>query len=93
MPGGGCCDLQQQGESATLEQILAQQQRRDAEDAARDVGPLRRADDALEFLTDGLTQEQVVDRLEALVPSAIEPAAKDQKDFNDINDDGIVSFP
>jgi cytidylate kinase len=60
-------DLQQQGETATFEQILADQHRRDAEDAAREVGPLRRADDAIEVLTDGLTQEQVVDRLEALV--------------------------
>lgn len=62
-------DLQQQGEAATLEQILAEQTRRDTEDAARAVGPLRRADDAIEVLTDGLTQEQVVDRLEALVRS------------------------
>ncbi len=60
-------DLEQQGEPATLEQILAEQHRRDAEDAAREVGPLRRADDAIEVLTDGLTQEQVVDRLEELV--------------------------
>jgi cytidylate kinase len=60
-------DLQRQGETATLEQILAEQQRRDEEDAAREVGPLRRAGDAIEVLTDGLTQEQVVDRLEALV--------------------------
>ena len=60
-------DLQQQGETATLEQILAEQRRRDDEDAAREVGPLRRADDAVEVLTDGLTQEQVVDRLEQLV--------------------------
>jgi cytidylate kinase len=62
-------DLQSQGEMATFEQILADQHRRDAEDAAREVGPLRRADDAIEVLTDGLTQEQVVDRLEALVRS------------------------
>ncbi len=60
-------DLLQQGETATLEQILAEQHRRDAEDAAREVGPLCRADDAIEVLTDGLTQEQVVDRLEAIV--------------------------
>ncbi len=60
-------DLEMQGESASFQQILAEQQRRDAEDAAREVGPLRRADDAMEVLTDGLTQEQVVDRLEAIV--------------------------
>ncbi len=60
-------DLQQQGETATLKQVLAEQRLRDEEDATREVGPLRRADDAREVLTDGLTQEQVVDKLEGLV--------------------------
>jgi cytidylate kinase/pantoate ligase/cytidylate kinase len=59
-------DLQLQGETATFDQILADQHRRDAEDAAREVGPLRRAEDAIEVLTDGRTQEQVVERLEEL---------------------------
>jgi len=63
------CDLQQRGEAATLQQILAAQERRDHEDATRAVGPLLRAADAVEVLTDGLTQEQVVDRLEELVRS------------------------
>ena len=63
------CDLQQRGEWETLEQILAAQERRDYEDATREVGPLVRAADAVEVLTDGLTQEQVVDRLEKLVRS------------------------
>ena len=62
-------DLQQRGESATLEQILAAQARRDYEDATREVGPLLRADDAVEVLTDGLTENEVVDRLEELVRS------------------------
>ena len=62
-------DLQERGESATLQEILAAQQRRDSEDAAREVGPLLRAEDAVQVLTDGLTQEQVVDRLEELVRS------------------------
>jgi CMP/dCMP kinase len=62
-------DLQRQGDTATLQQILAEQQLRDAEDAAREVGPLCRAADAVEVLTDGLTQDEVVDRLEALVRS------------------------
>lgn len=60
-------DLHAQGEPAMLEQVLAAQQRRDHEDSTRAVGPLVRAPDAIEVLTDGLTQEQVVDRLEALV--------------------------
>jgi CMP/dCMP kinase len=62
-------DLQQRGEEARLEDIVAAQQRRDHEDSTREVGPLLRADDAVELITDGLTQDQVVDRLEALVRS------------------------
>ncbi|MGA2256352.1 MAG: (d)CMP kinase [Thermoguttaceae bacterium] len=62
-------DLQQRGESVTLEQILAAQERRDREDATRQVGPLLRAEDAVEVSTDGLTQDQVIDRLEELVRS------------------------
>jgi len=62
-------DLQQRGESATLEQILADQERRDYEDATREVGPLLQAEDAVEVLTDGLTQDQVVNLLEKLVRS------------------------
>jgi CMP/dCMP kinase len=60
-------DLQSRGETATLAQILAEQQRRDHEDATREVGPLVRADDAIEVLTDGLNEEEVVNRLEELV--------------------------
>ena len=65
-------DLEERGERATLEEILAAQQRRDHEDATREVGPLLRAEDAVEMLSDGLTQEQVVDRLEELVRGRIE---------------------
>lgn len=60
-------DLQQRGEAGTLEEILTAQQRRDHEDATREVGPLLRAEDAVEVLTDGLTEEQVVASLEELV--------------------------
>ena len=57
-------DLQAQGEPVTLEQVLAAQQRRDREDAGREVGPLVAAADALHVCTDGMSLEQVVDRLE-----------------------------
>jgi len=59
-------DLQSQGEPVSLEQVLAAQARRDREDASRSVGPLVPAADALEVCTDGLTLEEVVDRLEGL---------------------------
>ncbi len=57
-------DLQAQGEPVTLEQVLAAQQRRDREDAGREVGPLVAAADAVHVCTDGMSLEQVVDRLE-----------------------------
>ncbi len=63
-------DLQVQGEPVTLEQVLAAQNRRDQEDAARPVGALRPAEDAVEVNTDGLTLEEVVKRLETLVRSS-----------------------
>ncbi|MCE5266855.1 MAG: (d)CMP kinase [Planctomycetaceae bacterium] len=59
-------DLQAQGEPVTIEQVLAAQERRDREDAARAVGPLRPASDAIEVCTDGLSLTEVVDRLEQL---------------------------
>ena len=60
-------DLQSQGEPVTLAQVLADQQRRDRQDASRPIGPLTPAPDAIEVSTDGLTLYQVVDKLEHLV--------------------------
>lgn len=60
-------ELLARGEAPTLEQVLADQELRDARDASREVGPLRPADDAIEVSTDGLSIAEVVDRLERLV--------------------------
>ncbi len=59
--------LQAQGEPVALEQVQAAQERRDREDAGRPVGPLRPAPDAVEVCTDGMSVEEVVERLEELV--------------------------
>ena len=59
-------DLQTQGESATLEEVLVAQQKRDQEDSSRPVGTLMPATDAIELNTDGMTIEQVVDHIEAI---------------------------
>ena len=78
-------DLAEHGERITLEEVLADQNERDRRDASRDVGPLKPADDAVELNTDGLSADEVVDRLEALVrarmrvgqafqPDGVEPA-------------------
>jgi cytidylate kinase len=60
-------DLETRGESASLEEVLQAQDRRDREDATRAVGPLVPAADAVEVSTDGLSSQQVVDRLESFV--------------------------
>jgi CMP/dCMP kinase len=60
-------ELLDRGESTTFEEVLAQQIDRDQRDATRPVGALVKAADAVEVLTDGLTPEQVVDRLEEIV--------------------------
>jgi CMP/dCMP kinase len=60
-------DLQSRGEAAPLEEVLHQQNQRDHSDSSRTVGPLVAAADAIQFFTDGLTQQEVVDRLEAIV--------------------------
>ena len=64
-------DLQARGELTTLEQVLADQEKRDRRDASRTVGPLRPADDAIEVSTDGLSIQQVLDRLETIVCAKI----------------------
>lgn len=60
-------DLKEHGENVTYEEVLSDQNERDRRDASRAVGPLKPADDAIEFNTDGLSPDEVVDRLEALV--------------------------
>jgi len=60
-------DMRGRGEAQDFTEVLADQQRRDERDARREVGPLAPADDAVEVITDGLTPEEVIDRLEALV--------------------------
>jgi len=63
------------GTAVTLADVLESQDRRDAADAAREVGPLRPAADAVLVETDGLSAEQVVDRLADLVARRV-PGAR-----------------
>jgi len=56
-------DLRQRGEAANYETVLAAQRRRDEEDCTRELGALTKAPDAIEVPTDGLSIDQVVDRL------------------------------
>ncbi|HND51653.1 MAG TPA: (d)CMP kinase [Pirellulaceae bacterium] len=60
-------ELLARGEQASFDEVLAAQNLRDERDARREVGPLRPAVDAVHVLTDGLTLEQVEQRLVDLV--------------------------
>jgi cytidylate kinase len=62
------------GHSASFEKVLDSQSRRDEADEKRPVGTLKPADDAILLETDGLSPEQVVDALLALVEARRRPA-------------------
>jgi cytidylate kinase len=65
-------DLQARGEAISLDEVLRQQQERDRSDSSRAIGPLVPATDAIRFSTDGLSENEVVDRLEAIVRSKMQ---------------------
>ena len=60
-------ELALRGIEGDFNQILQQQNQRDQEDTERPVGGLRMANDAVELVTDGMTLEQVVQRLESII--------------------------
>jgi cytidylate kinase/pantoate ligase/cytidylate kinase len=64
-------EMQSRGEPIGLEKLLEQQNRRDQEDASRPVGWLRRADEAIEVDTDGLSLAEVITEVERVVRKKI----------------------
>lgn len=62
--------LREQGAERDLEQIIREQRERDARDSSREVAPLRQAEDARLLVTDGMTEEQVVDLVTEMVREA-----------------------
>lgn len=60
-------ELTARGQTVELAEIVRAQEERDRRDAARDVAPMKPADDALTLDTTALTLDQVVDRMEAEV--------------------------
>ena len=55
------------GVERSIESILADQDRRDADDVNRECGGLRAAPDSIYVLTDGLGEDEVLDRLIEIV--------------------------
>ncbi len=64
-------DLRQQGEEVSLARVLAAQNERDRRDGERAIGPLCQAADAIAIDTDGLSREDVLQRLAALVQQRV----------------------
>jgi cytidylate kinase len=62
-------DLLARGEQVSYDDVLEKQHYRDELDRNRPVGALIKADDAIELNTDGMTSEEVVERLLEIVNS------------------------
>lgn len=62
-------DLVSRGEVIPFNEVLANQRLRDHRDQSRPVGALRKAADAIEVSTDGLSPDEVVVKLERIVES------------------------
>lgn len=59
-------ELQAKGCEATLEETVAEVIQRDVQDEAREIAPLRKAKDAIEVDSTGLSVTEVLDRMEQL---------------------------
>jgi len=60
------------GEDVSFERVLANQRERDERDSSRAIAPLRRAEDAVEVNSDGMSVEQVIDRVVELLERRLE---------------------
>ncbi|HEX6962339.1 MAG TPA: (d)CMP kinase [Lacipirellula sp.] len=60
-------DLRARGEEVDIHEVLRKQRHRDQRDAERPFGGLVKAPDSIEVVTDGLSPDEVVDRLEQIV--------------------------
>lgn len=61
-------EMRARGQAVTLDELLAQQEVRDQRDQTRNVAPLRPAEDAVVVDTTGLSIDQVLERMRALIP-------------------------
>jgi cytidylate kinase len=67
------CEEQSRGVATSLDAVLAAQNCRDEGDRVRTVGAMKPADDAVLVVTDGLTQDEVVERLVRLIQERRQP--------------------
>ena len=59
-------ELRARGQEVNEQEILQSQVERDRRDKSRPVGALRQASDAIEVITDGMTEQEVVSKLETI---------------------------
>lgn len=64
--------LAKMGRHISLDEVLEQQNQRDAEDRGRPLGALRPADDAVVIESDGMSSDEVLQRALEIVEQAIE---------------------
>jgi cytidylate kinase len=69
-------ELAARGQSVPLADVLAEQEKRDHDDSARAVAPLRPAPDAVQVDTTGLPLEAVVERLAGAVVARLAAAGQ-----------------
>lgn len=56
-------DFQNQGDDLDIQQLEQDIQQRDEQDSNRAIAPLKKADDAIEIITDNLTIDEVIDKI------------------------------
>lgn len=67
-----CAELREKGQDVTVESVLADMQKRDAQDAGRAVAPLRQAEDAVRVDTSDLTLDQSIQTVLDVIRSRLE---------------------
>jgi len=68
-------ELRERGDDIDLDQLARDMERRDRRDSTREHSPLRPAPGAVTVDTDGLTPEQVADRIVEIAQAALESSA------------------
>lgn len=64
-------EMRDRNEIGNFDKILCDINRRDAQDSSREVGPLREPGDATRIITDGMTIDEVVEKLMQTVQAGI----------------------
>ena len=67
-----CKELLERGERVSFEEVLEDIRRRDHRDTTRELNPLRKAEDAIELDTTGLSIEQVVNHVLEVIKSCLQ---------------------